>query len=257
MRKANQKKQSRNSRRTRRTSVGFADTSATHTLSLALYTSVPFPTLARAQAITWGALDGFNALRDFYQYFTPLSYRISLQELPAMTDQTITAALYPINYIVEATPTSIAFSGSTLSTMRGNVYFQPGAKNLGSWQRWPPIIQQLVMLDSAPNNLGIFMVASDLAASGNFGFRIEITCRFFRRQPFQTLSLSLVPAAPITEIEAYNTAVSDRSKLLEPLDYNKLGKYSLLDAEPLPPLDVVHCPGGQEVSDDESDLSCR
>jgi hypothetical protein len=174
--------------------MGYKDTPATHTLSVSYLTGIPGGGIqARAQTFNWNQLEGFVELSDFYQYFTPLSYKLDISPAIDLTDNTLVVALQPHNYIVESVPSTVSFTTGTLATMRGHVTFQVGSNNRGNWSSWPALTQQLNSIDSLSQPAGLILTACDLTSTGSFSVVVSVTCRFFRRSPFNSLSLRGAP----------------------------------------------------------------
>jgi hypothetical protein len=74
----------------------------------------------------YSGYDGFKPFSDFYQYFVPLSYRLQVigaNNNTAGFNYPIAFGFFPVNYIVEATPTFTSVDAATLSEMQGTVMY--------------------------------------------------------------------------------------------------------------------------------------
>lgn len=164
---------------------GFVDTSATHTFSLGAYVSLVGG--VGTLNVLWQDFAGFHSMKDFYLYFTPLSYRLEVplqagtQAIPEIQ------AILPVNWITDlplALPTP---EFGALSEMRGNVLSQAGSSNRGPWVRWPPLTQQLNSQLSSPEIACVVLVAGAGTVTG-VSVRVSINIRFYRRNPLSFLN---------------------------------------------------------------------
>jgi len=82
-------------------------------------------------------LVGFPVLNEFYEFFIPLSYRVSAigsggNSIPEVF------ALLPWDYISQgATLTVGAVPAAMVAEMAGAVRYSSGYKNVGPWVKWP------------------------------------------------------------------------------------------------------------------------
>jgi len=92
--------------------------------------------------VGWSNFPGLESLSDFFEFFRPLSYKLDILNLDAgdsvslVTSPDVVASVYPINYVVQSSP-SLTFDVGDLATMSGHVSYQPGGNNRGKWSRWP------------------------------------------------------------------------------------------------------------------------
>jgi hypothetical protein len=81
--------------------------------------------------------DGFSDLVKFFHYVRPIRFRISLSmsTTTATTDSFYGSALafYPIDYIIESTPSVLPPTAATVKSLRGSVLVEPGSRNIGKW----------------------------------------------------------------------------------------------------------------------------
>jgi hypothetical protein len=192
--------------RRRRGPRGFVDSPATHTVALSALANWDVPFTSAAVSIPWGSYNGMARLSDFYEYFKPISYRISIQQTitggGTLEAYSNVSAFYPINYPVQTTPTDITINEGGLMGMRGNVIFQKGANNRGAFVSWPQHNQNLSLKDGITKSSGIFVTSSQnpTTAGGKTWFTIQVTCKFFRRNPFP--GEIGVPVVPIVELQS-------------------------------------------------------
>jgi hypothetical protein len=73
-----------------------------HTLSCGVGPLTITSSLAYGQVIPWNNYDGYNPMKDFYEFFEPLSYRVTMLGPTLSTTQAMcyTLALFPIDYNV-------------------------------------------------------------------------------------------------------------------------------------------------------------
>lgn len=81
--------------------------------------------------LDWATFGGIKSLAEFFQYFTPLSYKIDLiGYTPSVTSNILALSLMPIDYTsspTSSTPPNIA----NMLAMKGVIEVMPGAKNHG------------------------------------------------------------------------------------------------------------------------------
>jgi hypothetical protein len=94
-------RRSKNRRRPKRRArvMGFTDTPCTHTLSVTFTPTVTGTSPYGSYGFSWDQLVGFTPLSEFYEFFVPVSYRVSAMGFSPNNSFPEVFALYPWDYI--------------------------------------------------------------------------------------------------------------------------------------------------------------
>ena len=178
MRKTQRTKNS-NKRRVR-ASTGIRDPSFTHTLTTDLAASIAMGTGTYVSAISAGNLGGFPQLANFFECFTPRSYRIRL----SYTNWSGTIAFVPLNPFTATVPSATSLLVQSLREVSGAVRVQQGFTNTGAKVSYPYPSMGWQCASISSNPIGYIAAYNDtpIVLAWTIQVTIEIDVRFYRRQ---------------------------------------------------------------------------